>query len=191
MRYWVACAALFASSGVLAQAIKPEPPIRNFSAEEIAKIEMPDLAFTATPADVDTYDKYFYFHREDTGFDEAFADVKECDALAAGIRFHAGGGDVPYPYAGTLGGAIGGAIGNAIADAIFGSAERRRIRRLNLRNCMAFKGYSRYGMEKERWQIFNFEEGNGTVQGEKREGYLLKQALVASGPKPKQEVLEP
>ncbi len=71
-----------------------------------------------------------------------------------------------------------------MADAIFGSAERRRIRRINLRNCMAFKGYKRYGMEKERWQTFNFEEGNGTVKGDKRESYLLKQALVASGATP-------
>ncbi len=191
MRNWVAIIALCASSSVLAQAIKPEPPMRKFSAEEVAKIQMPELAFKETPQDVDTYDKYFYFHREATSFDEAYGDVKECDSLAAGIRYYAGGGSYYSPYGGTLGGAIGGAIGSAMADAIFGSAERRRIRRINLRNCMAFKGYQRYGMEKERWQTFNFEEGNGTVRGEEREGHLLKQALVASGAKPQQKGIEP
>jgi hypothetical protein len=191
MRYFIAAAAFAISSGASAQAIKPEPPTQKFSVEEVAKIEMPDLSFKETPEDIDAYSKYFYFHRDNTSFDDAYADVKECDALAAGIRFHAGRTDVAYPYAGTIGGVIGGAIGNALADAIFGAAERRRIRRINLRNCMAFKDYQRYGMAKERWQAFNFEEGNGTVQGEKRESYLLKQALVASGPMPKQKMLEP
>jgi hypothetical protein len=188
----LACAAFSCASQSNAQAIKAEPPMRNFSAEEVEKIAYPDLKFTETPADVDTYDKYFFFHRDNTSFDEAYADIKECDALTSGIRYYGGGSGAVYsPYGGTLGGAIGGAIGSAMADAIFGSAERRRIRRVNMRSCMGFKEYSRYGMERERWQVFHFEEGMGTVKGEKRENYLLKQAKVASGPKPELKVLEP
>ena len=175
-----------------AQAIKSEPPMRNFTADEISKVSTPDLKFAETPADVDTYDKYFFFHRENTNFDQAFADIKECDALTSGIRYYGGGNGAVYsPYGGTLGGAVGGVIGSAIADAIFGSAERRRIRRVNMRSCMGYKEYNRYGMERERWQVFNFEEGMGKVKGEKRENYLLLQAKVASGPKPELKVLEP
>jgi hypothetical protein len=78
-----------------------------------------------------------------------------------------------------------------MADAIFGSAERRRIKRINLRNCMYYKGYDRYGLEKELWQKFHFEEGLSRENAKDREAALLKQARVASGPKPQLEVLEP
>lgn len=176
----------------MAQAIKPPPQIKQFSADTVAAVETPDLVFQETPEDVDLFEKYFYFHRGDTSFDQAYADISECDALASGISFSAyGSGSVPYPYAGTMAGALGGAIGGMMADAIFGSAERRRIRRINMRNCMGFKGYARYGMEKERWQTFHFEEGFGRVEEEKRQVYLLKQAKVASGTVPQQKALEP
>jgi hypothetical protein len=192
IRHIVSGLALFASAGAWAQAIKPPPEMKRFSAEEIGAVELPDLAFTETPVEVELYDKYFYFHRADTSFDEAYADISECDALASGISFSAyGSGTVPYPYAGTMAGAVGGALGGLMADAIFGSAERRRIRRINMRNCMGFKGYARFGMEKERWQSFHFEEGFGRVEDEKRQVYLMKQAKVASGPAPQQKALEP
>lgn len=175
-----------------AQAIKPPVPIRHFTAEEISAVDLPDLAFAETPADVETYDKYFYFHRDDTDFDTAFNDISECDALASGISYYGGGDPAMANYYVAqygLAGAAGGVIGSAIADAIFGSAERRRVRRINMRNCMGFKGYARFGMERERWQTFNFEEGFGRVDDEKRTSYLMKQARVASGPKPVTEVL--
>lgn len=192
MRLVLVCALLMMTATARAQAIKNEPPTRHFSDEEVAAIPMPDLNFSENPEDVENYDKYFYFSREATGFDEAYADIKECDALASGIRVYTGGSaTIPYPYAYTVAGAIGGAIGSAMVDAIFGSAERRRIRRVNMRNCMGFKGYARYGMEREHWQAFNFEEGNGALAGEKRETYLLMQAKVASTSKPAQQVLEP
>jgi len=163
----------------------------GFTEEEIAALVLPDMAFEETSRITDNYKKYFYFHRTDTVFDEAFADIAECDAMASGFSFHARGNANIYVYQYGLGGAIGGAIGSAIADAIFGSAERRKSRRINMRRCMGYKGYQRYGMEKERWQAFHFEEGNATVKGEKRKRYLMQQAKVASGPKPTSKVLVP
>lgn len=183
------CALPIAAS---AQAIKPPAPMRHFTTDEVAAVEKPDTIFEATPADVETFDKYFYFHRDGTDFDTAFNDLSECDALASGITFYGGGDPAMANYYVAqygLAGAAGGVIGSAIADAIFGSAERRRIRRINMRNCMGFKGYDRYGMERERWQAFHFEEGFGRVDDKKRTGYLMKQALVASGPQPGMEVL--
>jgi len=175
-----------------AQAIKAPVPMRAFSAEEIGAVEVPDTAFEATPGDVETYDKYFYFHRDGTDFDTAYNDISECDAVASGLNFYAGGDSYMANYYASqygLAGVAGGAIAYALVDAIAGSAERRRIRRINMRNCMGFKGYDRYGMEKERWQAFHFEEGFGRVNDSKRDDYLMKQARVASGPKPKGEVL--
>ena len=182
-----------------AQAIKEQPPARSFSDAEVAAVAMPDLTFSESPADVLVYDKYFYFNRADTSFDQAYADLTECDALASGISFYMGGGGEPYPgyYAQNygVGGAIGAPIGTALAlalrDAIFGSAHRREVRRQNMRNCMGFKGYQRYGIAKDKWDAFNFEEGGGREKEERRQRALLMQARVASGPAPRQQAIAP
>jgi hypothetical protein len=181
------------SGALQAQAIKSEPPMRHFTDAEVAAVKMPALAFRETPEIAADYDKYFYFHRPDTSFDEAFADVMEWDALSSGMNYYRGSSE-PYPgyYGGTygIGGAIGGAIASAMVDAIFGSAERRKMRRNNMRNCMSFKGYDRYGLPRDLWVEFNFEEGNGRKEEDVRLADLQMQARVASGPKPQQKVLE-
>jgi hypothetical protein len=191
------CAALLLlpfSAVAQAQAIKSEPPMKVFTAAEIEAVAMPELAYTPDPTIAADFDKYFFFHRPDTSFDQAYADITECDSLASGINFYMGGNDAIMQNAimqyGAAG-AIGGAIGGLMADAIFGSAERRRIKRINLRNCMFYKGYDRYGLKKDLWQEFHFEEGLSRENAKDREAALLKQARVASGPKPQLEVLEP
>lgn len=178
-----------------AQAIKTEPEMKIFTAAEVEAIAMPDLAYTPDPATAADFDKYFFFHREGTDFSQAYADITECDSLASGINFYMGADSAAIGSAmsqyGMLAGGIGGAIGGLMADAIFGSAERRRIKRINLRNCMFYKGYDRYGLEKDLWQEFHFEEGLSRENAADREAALLRQARVASGPKPQYEVLEP
>lgn len=153
-----------------------------------ATLKMPALAFTATPEIEADFDKYFYFHREGTGFEEAYADIRECDALASGssiyLRVDSAQMGAAMAQYGALAGGLGGAIGGAIADAIFGSAARRQQRRTNLRNCMGFKGYARYGLSGDLWKAFNFEEGHGRKKEGERDEALELQALVASGPKP-------
>ena len=86
---------------------------------------------------------------------------------------------------------IGGAIASVLIDAVVGSAERRKARRLNMRTCMYYKGYDRYGLRKDLWQEFNFDEGNGREDEDDRSRALLMQARVASSPRPQQEVLAP
>ena len=177
-----------------AQAIKSEPEMKIFTAEEIEAVAMPELAYTPDPLIEKDFDKYFFFHREGTDFSQAYADIIECDSLASGINFYMGANDAVLQNAVMqygAAGAIGGAIGSLMADAIFGSAERRRIKRINLRNCMYYKGYDRYGLKKDLWQEFHFEEGLSRENAKDREAALLKQARVASGPKPQYEVLEP
>lgn len=146
-----------------------------------ATVAMPKLAFTPTPEIVATYDKYFYFHRGDTSFTEALADIRECDAFARGLSSGMGY-TTPYTGYGGAAGAVGSAIGSALVFAIFGSAEKRKLRRANLRRCMHYKGYQRFGLERELWQAFNFEEGfSGTGEAE-RQAKLAQQAKVASAP---------
>jgi hypothetical protein len=180
---------------VQAQAIKTEPPMKVFTAAEVEAVAMPSLAYTPDPTIAADFDKYFFFHRPETDFAHAYADITECDSLASGINFYMGANDAAIASAmsqyGALAGGIGGALGGLMADAIFGSAERRRIKRINLRNCMFYKGYDRYGLKKDLWQEFHFEEGLSRENAKDREAALLKQARVASGPKPALEVLEP
>lgn len=154
-----------------------------------AGVEMPKLDFTTTPADAEDFDKYYYFHRDGTDFPTAYTDLRECDGYASGLSSGVGYVATPYPYAGTMAGALGGAIGNVLAVAIFGSAEKRKARRVNMRLCMFYKGYQRFGLSKQLWTEFNFEEGIGHVGQERRIMFLKRQALVASGATPKGEAL--
>ena len=145
-----------------------------------AKLELPDLRGATTPGDEADFDKYFYFHRADTNFEQALADIRECDGYARGLSSPYGYQDVPYPYAGTLAGAAGGVIGNLMVAMIFGSAELRKARRTNMRRCMNYKGYDRHGLNKDAWQQFHFEEGLRKVDEDERQLMLAKQAKAAS-----------
>jgi len=172
-------------SGVAVQAESTELSVSpfgavEFDAAEVASLQMPKLEFTATPEDAGNYDKYYYFRRNDTDFATAYADITECDGYARALVSSFKGADVPYPYAGTLAGAAGGVIANAMMAAIFVPGEKRRMRRVNMRQCMGFKGYDRIGLSKELWEEFNFEEGTGAEEEESRLKALKLQALVAA-----------
>lgn len=149
-----------------------------------AAVTMPKLEFVPTAADEGTFDKYYYFNRADTGFEAALADLRDCDGYASGLSSGYQNQATPYPYAGTMAGAAGGVIGNLMVAAIFGSAEKRRLRRVNMRRCMGYKGYARFGLSKDLWQEFNFEEGFSGEAEDKRQAMLARQAKVASGPRP-------
>ena len=152
--------------------------------EDAAKLEMPKLVFAATPADEKDFDKYYYFTRAGVSYADAYRDIVECDGYARGLQSGVAYTQVPYPYAGTMAGAVGGAIGSAMAMAIFGSAEKRRMRRVNMRGCMYYKGYQRHGLKKDLWEEFHFEEGLSDMPESRRFDYLKRQALVASSVKP-------
>jgi hypothetical protein len=156
------------------------PPAAPADAVPVA---MPELAFTPDGTEAADFDKYYAFHRDATDFDTAFADLAECDGYARGLQSGINYQQVPYPYAGTMAGAVGGALGSAMAMAIFGSAEKRRLRRVNMRTCMNYKGYDRFGLAKSVWDKFNFDEGLSSLGDEKRYRYLRQQAMVASAGK--------
>jgi hypothetical protein len=163
--------------------VSPNDPVSTF---DPAAIPMPDLHFTPTPNAIDNYDKYFFFNRAGTDFATAYGDLRECDGYARGLSYRAGPVYLPYNSytGGVLGAAIGGAIAGALDNAIYGSAERRRLRRVNMRICMGFKGYTAFGLPKEIWEQFNFEEGNAHIEEGQRQRFLQMQARAASGPRP-------
>lgn len=158
----------------------------EFDPAEAAKLEMPRLQFAATAEDEASFDKYYYFHRAGVSYGDAYVDIVECDGYARGLS---GGYDyrsfqTPYVYQGTLAGAAGSVIASVMIAAIFGSAEKRRMRRVNMRQCMNFKGYQRYGLSKALWEEFHFEEGLSDMPERRRFDYLKRQALVASSAVP-------
>ncbi len=53
-----------------------------------------------------------------------------------------------------------------------------------MRRCMNYKGYDRFGLDKQLWEDFNFEEGNRQVAEADRQQMLARQALVASAARP-------
>jgi predicted lipid-binding transport protein (Tim44 family) len=172
---------------------KPPAPVE--APVDPSTIALPDLAFSPTSGDVADYDKYFYFHRADTDFSTAYADIQECDGYARGLpRRGVPYADTPYPYAGTMAGAVGGALGNLLVGAIVEaqqSAQRRRQRRSIMRTCMRFKDYQVFGTRKSLWEQFNFEEGSRVVPEAERQRLLRIQARVASGPMPTVGELRP
>jgi hypothetical protein len=183
--------AAFISSAALAEADLSTSPfgVVEISADEAGKLEMPKLDFSVTPEDEKNFDKYYYFRRDETDFPSAYADITECDGYARGLVSSYKYQDAPYPYAGTIAGAAGGAIANVMMAAIFVPGEKRRMRRVNMRQCMGFKGYERLGLNKELWETFNFEEGTGAEEEESRLKALKLQALVASKAAASEKVL--
>lgn len=180
-------AALLGAGAAQAQVRTPPAPVAA-AAIDPASVPMPNLAFTPDAEAERNYFKYFFFHRADTDFASAYADIQECDGYARGLAYRTAYQQPYMPYPITLptavGGAIGGAIGNAMADAIFGSAERRMQRRAIMRTCMGFKGYTAFGLSKDVWEAFNFDEGNSSLPEARRHEFLRMQARAATGPRP-------
>lgn len=185
---WITALAVMSGPTLATAQEAGAPQLVPYELPDPATLERPKLDFAPTPQDEADFDKFFYFHREGTSFPEAYADVRECDALASGSSIYLGGNSGALAGAtaqyGVLAAGIGSAVGSLLADAIFGSAARRQQRRVNLRNCMGFKGYQRYGLSGDLWKKFNFEEGLGRKKEGERDDALEIQALVASGPKP-------
>jgi hypothetical protein len=147
-------------------------PVHAQAQREAAAISLPDLSVAPRAAGARDFDKYYYFHRADTDHETALADIRQCDALSRGLT--PGTGDPKI-----VGGAALAGLSGAIA-----SGNRRALRRVNMRRCMFFKGYGRYGLDKAVWQRFNFEEGASPLPEAKRTPYLEAQASAASGAKP-------
>lgn len=137
---------------------------------------VPDINVALSAKDLKDTNKYFFFHRSDTDFKAAYHDISECDTMARGLL--PGTGNSPY-----------GGLTVALGLAAIVSANQRNVRRKNLRRCMFFKGYSRYALPKDVWKQIAFDESGSGISGDARKPYLLKQARIASGPRPEGQEL--
>ena len=158
-------------------------------APDSSSIELPETAFSEDPTAAMDFDKYFYFWRSETTYDQAFSDILQCDDLARGIKPQ---GDGSYqdsmfaqnaflygPAAAAAGGLIGGLIVGAMA-----SAQQKNVRRHSMRYCMFYKGYERFGITKDLWRAFNSEDFTSELSNDSRIKMVAKQAAVASGSVP-------
>lgn len=143
----------------------------------------------AAPVEKPDYSKYFYFHKEGVSLTAAQADFDECTTYGANVTNIEPGAQVMYvpytsalsPLANGLAGGIGGALGGLLADALFKGPQRRAMRRTVMRKCMGFKGYQRYGLDKEAWEKL--------ADGDDRAAISARFAALAAGPRPTAVVL--
>ena len=101
----------------------PEP--ERLTQEQVDAVPYRDLNFTPTAATAGDYHKYFVFHRDDTSFERAFADINECDSLVSGSNIYMGGNDavtnsvaMQYGMAGAIAGPLVGLAMDAILNTI-------------------------------------------------------------------------
>lgn len=175
------------SAGAVAASSNSTSVWNTPGAVDPAAVPMPNIVFTTSDAAAQDFDKYFIFHRAGTDFTTAYADLDECENYAAG---RPGGSNSSSTIAsavasqfGLVGGVVGGMIAGAIVEAQMASA-RRKLRRGILRTCMGYKGYAAFGLPRDVWKEFNFEEGSKAFPEAQRMHYLRMQAKVASGPRP-------
>lgn len=178
-------------------AVATSQPVHADEPIEVASIAVPSLDFVETPEVRKNYNRIFYFHRSGTTFVDALSDIVECDAYGRALPFKPD----PTRYIVLSNSPIVAGIGTPIAnllspvgerwaDKMFGAPWRRKTRRNNLRVCMGYKGYQRYGLTQAIWASFNFDEANKPPPEDQRRRMLIQQAKIASGPAPSQPELK-
>lgn len=164
----------------LAAATVPGAASGQVAPPDPATIAVPDLSGSADSAVVENGWKYFFYHREATSFEEAYADIADCYRFLA----PAGWANVRIPrfvpwverspaeraatgyfeHSGLVGLAIGGMIEGTLT---------RRDRQSKMRRCMEPRGYTRYGVAEEIWEnVADMSPAEG----------IAVQAKIASGP---------
>ena len=170
---------------------------------DAAAIAVPDLRFQPTESDQRDFGKYFYFHKPGVSFEAARADLTECRGysqnlglfpkIPANVPINANFIEQTYedppgnlrvaevdPY--TIPGAIAYTVVEAGIGALVIPGEINKRVVANMRKCMGFKAYKRYGLSRDLWRQLN---QGGLEQA------LLMQAKIASGPEPTQDSLDP
>lgn len=150
---------------------------------------IPDLR--ATERDASGFDDYYFFHKPGVRLERAKADLTQCYSYYANTNLflpapvHVPYGDEPSPANGDqywiFRGHFGGLVGMVLID-IEGDSDKRHWGNINLRRCMMYKGYKRYGTSKSA--------GKQLAAGS-MEDVINRYAAIASGPAPAGEAIEP
>ena len=173
----LACAGPAAAEGELKPLDPPDP----------ARISVPDISAKPGRGDASDYDVHFFFHKPGVTYRAAFADLDECRmyALTTTVtaeppRFVPLGSDTVQERNTPIVSSYG-LIGVALGAFLLERAEEESDR-ITVNRCMAYKGYARYGTSKAVW--------NQITAGSDAEK-LAREALIASGPKPAAEAIDP
>ena len=173
--FWLAAiaAVIATSSPASAQRALPDP----------ASVTLPDVTPVTDPQLRDDGLKFFYFYKPGVSFAQAYADIQDCQRFLVAGPAVLLPGFVPWVEGGkrkTIESTPNyGMVGAIIGDLLAGPLERSR-RNTNMRVCMEPRGYVRYPMLKASWHAIN----DGDVPTA-----ILKQAKLASGPVPNDQVL--
>ena len=149
--------------------------------------EPADAAFLAfRPAEDESFGRHFFFHRPGVSLEEARADLEECRTYASSAMLwpRSPGSLPPDPDIlppQVTGGSLGPLVGG-LAFALVEGGERAKIAAANMRKCMGFKGYGRYGLSDPLWKQLNAGSP---------EEVLERQARLASGGAPSGRRLDP
>ena len=157
-----------------------------------ATVTVPDLAFKPTRRDIRNYDSYFYFSKPGIGYEKAFADIMECRSYSQVFQFMLQTPDfVPWgsePYEADMSKQYGNAAFQfgLIGVGVFGFAMdivSGYDKNSNMRRCMGYKGYKRYGTAYSVWRQID--------KGKDEAPKIARLALIASGPAPLGEAVDP
>lgn len=164
----------------IALALAAQAPSANLppSAEIVA-------AYLPSRADPEHFWRYFFFWKNGIAPEAARTDLVECADYARDPVLWA---RIPerMPLEGGVRGPNGteGAFGltGAVIFSLTEGGLVRRIALANMRHCMGFKGYGRYGLSAALWRPLN--EGSP-------ERVIERLAIIAAGPEPRQTRLAP
>ncbi len=123
--------------------------------------------------------KFFFFHRADTSFAEAYSDIRECRSFIRRGAFPPQSEFVPWvepaqrPVQSTTSpyGLVGAVIGSIIMPKLNRGLDNNMLRR-----CMEPRGYLRFPLPESSWSMIN--------ESADEQQNILMQAKLASGPVP-------
>ncbi|HEX6375351.1 MAG TPA: hypothetical protein VFZ91_06485 [Allosphingosinicella sp.] len=145
------------------------------------------LSFRPAPGSETRFLRHVYFHKPGIRLETARADIAECRSYAgSAILYPQVPARIPVEADAVAPEALGGGgMTPLVAQAalgIFGGPEQRKIAAANMRKCMGFKGYRRYGLSEPLWEWLNDRDPSQAVE---------RQARVAAGPAPAAPGLDP
>ncbi len=141
-------------------------------------------AYRPAAEDEGQFRKYFFFRKTGVSPQDARADLAECRGYTRGLVY----APLLPKHVPPARWAVQGAdshmygLGGEVALALVSPALVRAVAAANLRKCMGFKGYERYGLSKDLWEALNPKDADQA---------LALQAQIAAGPAPAQAALFP
>jgi len=154
-------AGLFVSCLAIGTASAPQAQTPNASAP------LPAISFETSEQDIKRFSRYFISHKPGVSPEKARADIDECLRYAMGANemgiqmfppipdfvpleeANSYQDGVPKAHSGQY-----GLVGDVMA-ALIVPGVNRAIAQSNVRRCMGYKNYDRYGISKEAWKALN------------------------------------